>query len=396
MLETAASGSHQPRAYLRIGGMTVARQQLSLALALNCERIVCIAHAAAPELADLQQAAEGAGAFFNVISGPRQLIGLVTAIDEVIVIGDGLFVSTPDAAALLEQGPAVLVQPIEQGLAAGFERIDLNTAGAAAMRIPGRLVERIAELPADCDATSALQRIALQAGVRQRPIPAPIGTALFWTLVRSEEEAHALEPLWIRQRTREDAPLGPSRGIALLAVRGLGPALLHAGSGGKVMAIAAAVLAIFGLGAGWFGFPGIGLGLCGLGWITRETAAMLARIEGDGSAASGPISSRVAYGWLIDAVMITLATWAAGAVPPVLPLADRAFPPLVLIGLLRLLPRTLDGRWGAWFADRALVALFLSLTILAGVGAGAIYLACVLLLMLGILLPRAEQRLTRA
>lgn len=395
MLETAAPGSNEPRAFLRIGGMTVARQQLALALALGCERIVCIVHAASPELAELQQAAESAGAHFNLIPGPRQLIGLVTTIDEVIVLGDGLFVSTPDAAALLEQGPAVLVQPIEQGLAAGFERLDINTAGAAAMRIPGRLVERIAELPADCDATSALQRIALQAGVRQRQIPGPVGAALFWSLVRSEEEAHALEPLWIRQRTREDAPLGPSRWIALLAVRGLGPALLHAGSGAGVMAIAAAVLAILALGTGWFGFSGIALGFCGLGWITRETAAMLARIEGDGSPASGPIASRVAYGWLIDAVMVTLATWSAGALHPGLPLADRIFPPLVLIGLLRMLPRTLDGRWSRWLDDRALLALFLSVTILAGVGTGAIYLASVLLLVLGILLPRGEQRLTR-
>ena len=374
--------------------MTVARQQLALALALHCERIVCIAHALDPDLVELQHVAERVGVQFNVISGPRQLVGLVTTIDELIVLGDGLFVSVPEAATVLEQGQAVLVQPIEQGLAAGFERIDLNHAGAAAMRIPGRLVERIAELPADCDAASALQRIALQAGLRQRSIPTATGNGIFWTIVRSEDEAHALEPLWIRQRTRDDVPLSPSRGLALLAVRTLGPAMLHAGSGAFVVVMAAALLVLLALGAGWFGLIGLGLVLSALGWVLREIAVLLARIEGETLTSTRGLDGRVAYGWLTDGVIMTLVGW-SWVIPVGQPVAHRFFPTFVLIGLLRLLPRALAGRWTAWLDDRALLALLLAVAVATGVSAMAIYLAVVLLLAAGILLPRGEVQLTR-
>ncbi|MDE2436891.1 MAG: hypothetical protein KGM49_11585, partial [Sphingomonadales bacterium] len=202
MLEMADATT--PRAFLRIGGTTVAQQQLGLALALGCQRVVCVAHGLRAPLIALQHEAERAGVQFHVIAGPRPLLGLVTAQDEVLAFGDGLFASRREAVELLEQGQAVLVQPIEQGLAGGFERIDINHAAAAAMRIPGRLVDQLAELPTDCDAASALQRIALQGGVRQRSIPSVADGHLFWTLVRSDDEAHAIEPRWIRQRTRDD------------------------------------------------------------------------------------------------------------------------------------------------------------------------------------------------
>lgn len=394
MIEPALSGSPVPRAFLRIGGITIARQQLALALALKCERIICLAHGLDPALVEVQHAAEAVGARFNVIASPRQLLGLITATDEVFGLADGLFVSAPEAAAVLEQGQAVLVQPIEPGLAAGFERIDHEHAAAGAMRVPGRLVERIAELPADCDALSALQRIALQAGIRQRPIPVPSGRAMFWTLVRSEDEAHTLEPQWIRQRTREDAPLSPARGLALVAVRSLGPALLHAGSGAGVVGVAALVTLVIALGMGWFALPALGLGTCALGWALRETAGLLARIEADEAPRVRRIDARAAYGLATDAVIVALAGWSMAAAPGEGGWT-RFFAPVVLVGLLRLLPRALAGRWQAWLEDRSLLAALLAGSALAGVTQPAVQLAVLLLLLAGIALPRGGSSLTR-
>ena len=70
------------------------------------------------------------------------LAGLVSAADELIALEDGLLVPSEQAVTLLERGHGVLAQPIEQGLEAGFERLDLNHASAGAIRIPGRLVEQ--------------------------------------------------------------------------------------------------------------------------------------------------------------------------------------------------------------------------------------------------------------
>jgi len=394
MIDAAAPGSDAPRAFLRIGGMSVAHQQLGIALALQCERIVCVARALTPELVALQHEAERAGAQFQVIPGARPLLGLITAVDEVIALGDGLFASTTESVTLLEKGQGVLVQPIEQGLAAGFERIDLNHASAGAMRIPGRLVERLAELPADCDAISALQRIALQAGITQRPLPPLAGAGSFWTLVRNEAEAHALEPQWIRQRTSDGALLSPGKGVALLGVRNFGPALLHAGSGAGAVMSAAVVTVLLGLGAGWFGLIGLGFSLMALSWIIRQAAGLLVRIETDVKAADKTrFSAGLLYDWALDIALLILAGWGVAALPWQSAWA-RFFPALMLLALLRIVPRAVGGRWTSWMEDRALLAALLGLAVLGGALDGAVHIGAGLLALAGILLPRRDLRLT--
>lgn len=393
MLEPSAVGRSDARAFLRVGGLAVARQQLNLVLQLNCERVICIAPALSPELVELRQKVEAGGAQFQLISQARMLIGLITAVDEVFVLADGFFASISAASSLLEDGQAVLVQPIEQGLAAGFERIDLNHAFGGAMRLPGRLVERLAELPADCDATSALLRIALQAGIRQKPIPQPDQMRLFWTLVRSEEEAHALEPLWIRQRTRGEGVLSFSAAVALLAVRSFGPALLHAGSGARFLVWAAAILTLLALGAGWFGFTVIGLGFVALGWIVREAAVMIARIESEHDGPDRGFDAKALYAGILDVMIVMLATWGSAQVTDQ-DLLERIFPPFMLVALLRIVPRLVSPRWTGWFHDRGFLALALAAAALAGLEREAIYVAAVLISLGGIAVPGRQVRLT--
>lgn len=393
MLEMADAAT--PRAFLRVGALTVARQQLALALELRCERVICIARGMQPEVIELQHEAEAVGAQFHVVPGARALLGLVTAGDELIVLTDGLFVSTADAADLLGKGEGVLVQPIEQGLAGGFERIDINNAAAGAMRIPGRLVEAIADLPADCDAASALQRIALQAGIRQRAIPSADNGTLFWTLVRDEQDAHVLEPLWIRHRTRDNQPPNPSRLAALLVVRRFGPGMLHAGSGAAHLAVGSAMLALIAAGLGWFGLFTAGLIVCALGWVLREIAGLLARVEARPASLRHRMLEQVAaYGWIIDATIVGLAAFGSQG-HAWQPVPDRLFPPLMLVALLRILPRVVEGRWTAWLGDRALLALVLAGAVAGGVGSFATHAGAVVAALAGIALPGLTKRLTR-
>lgn len=394
MLDSPSGAGGHPRAFLRVGGLTVARQQAALALQLECERVICIAIGLSPELIEVQHQIEAGGAQFHLVGQPRALLGLVSAVDEIVVLADGLFASPSAAANLLAEGQAILVQPIEQGLAAGFERIDLNHAAGGIMRLPGRLMERVAELPPDCDVASALLRIALQAGIRQKPIPAPGQNGVFWTLVRSEEEAHAIEPLWIRQRTRGEGALSPSNGLALLGVRSFGPALLHAGRGGRVLATAAAANLLMALGAGWFGLAALGLGLCALGWVLFQSAQMLSRIESDFTLPRKRLELSGLFGWATDIVLILLAAWSlqqdSGH-----NLADALFAPFILVAMLRILPRLAGPRWAPWFNDRALLAAVLIAASLAGLGDMAIRIAASLAALAGILLPIGQKQLTR-
>jgi hypothetical protein len=389
MLEPAAEGGGLLRAELRIGGRSVARHQLELALAWQCERVVCVAAALSPELVQLQHLAEGRGARFHVITGPRALAGLVSAADEIFVLSDGLFASEP-AIAVLEAGQGVVVQPIESGLAAGFERIDLNSASGGAMRVPGRLVAQLAELPPDCDAVAALQRLALQAGVARRQLPT-IVEGQFWTLVRADAEAHAIEPRWVRQRLGVMPSWTPGHWLALLSVRRFGAALLDSGSGTWGVLAGALVLVALSLGAGWFGQATLAFGFLGCGWIVKEAYGLLRRIEGRAVTA---LSASGSLGWLIDGVLVALAGWAVipheGQFEP-----DRYFPAMMLLALLRLVPRALDAKWTALLKDRALLTVLLGGASLAGEASLAVHGAAVLVALAGIVLSRADFRLTR-
>lgn len=366
-----------------------------MALELGCERIICIAASLGPDLLELQHLVEARGVQFNVINGPRPLAGLVTATDELVVLGDGLFASSAVLSSLLGAGQAVLVQPIEQGLASGFERLDLNWASASAMRIPGAMAVSLADLPPDCDAASALQRLALQAGVRQQAIPAIDNGAVFWTLLRTDAEAQQLEPQWIRQRTSDDVPLSPSRFIALHAVRRFGPSILHAGSGATHLTIGATMMGVIALTAGWLDFFATGLIFCALGWICRETAGLLARVETGMSHTRQQVLGQVAvYGWVIDGAIVGLTGWGM-ATQPWQHLADRFFPAFMLVALLRILPSVIEARWTAWLADRAVLALGLSAALAAGVGSAAVHIGAAVAAAAGIVLPRLSKRLTR-
>lgn len=395
MLETADGGSI-PCAFLRVGGQTVARQQLELALNLGCERVVCLAGAMSPQLAEIQHVAEAAGARFHTISGPRALVGLVTAGDEVVATADGLWPPIKIASDLLEAGQAVLVQPIETGLARGFERIDINHASGGLLRIPGRLVERIAELPSDCDTFSAIQRIALQAGTSQRLLPGTFPNGEDWLLVRSEDDAHRLEPRWIRQQTAGHDPFSPSRGIALIAVRRIGPALLHAGSGAGALLVAAAALVLLGLGAGWFGLAPLGFGFCALGWVLREATVVMSRIQGDVSPVwRRQFGNRAEFAVLVDAVFVALLGWAfpeeAGHA-----MLRGFLIPFVLVAMLRIIAATTSARWTSWLGDRAIVAVGLALLAGLAKSATALDIVVALVALAGMMIAGGLFRLTRS
>ena len=391
MLEPAGPATALPRAFLHVGGLTVARQQLGVALALGCDRIVCLVRALDPEVLALQHATEEAGAQFHAIAAPRALSGLVTAADELVVLADGLLADPGEAARLLDAGPGVLVQPVEVGVAAGFERIDLNTASAGAMRLPGRLVERLTELSDDADAVSALTRIALQGGVPQRHLPAGEVESRNWAIVRSDDEGHGLEPAWLARRMKEPERQTPGRMLSRWIARKYGPALLHAGSGKRSLAGGAAALALFGLVAGWFGFVATGLALCGIGWVVSKTLKELVQVERRALLLPLPrFSATSLFGAGVDVELIVLAGWGLGA-PAGQYYWLSFFAPAMVVALTRLLPRAVGRGWASWFEDRLVLALLLAAAQISGYADFAHHAAAALIALLGIAMPRGNR-----
>ncbi len=396
MLETAGPPPAALRAALRVGGIGLGRHQLSLALACKCERIVCLARALDPELVAMQHAAEEAGARFHVIPGARALVGLVTAADEVFVIADGLLAAPDDVTEFLEAGPAVLVQPIEAGLPQGFERIDLNHAAAGAMRIPGRLVERLADLPADCDVASALQRIALQGGVGQTMLPAGLRDGGAWRLVRNEADAQAAEAEWIKALTAPGKGHSPTEIAVRRVVHSYGPALLHGGSGGRSVGLSALLALLLALALGWFGWPSLAFLIAALAWVLRSAAALLVEIQRQALRRARPaVSGQAVFAGIGDAVMALIIAWNLTGLPPGTPFLTRAFPAVMLMALCRVLPRALDAGWTRWFQDRGVIGLALATIALGGLRAEVIGGLAVGLAILGAAWPSGPLRLTR-
>lgn len=394
MMEPAGAGQPTPRAYLRVGGATLARHQLGLALALECQRIVCIAKEVSPDLIALQHEAEDVDVRLLVVSSAHALCGLVSADDDVIVFTEGLLAAPAGVIGLLDAGHGVLVQPIDSGLAAGFERIDINHAAAGAIRIPGRLVEGLAELPADCDIPSALTRIALQAGIPMVPVPGAAREGARWKLLRDEVEAQAIEAAWIRLHMGEAELRTPAILLSRLGVTALGPSLLHAGSGWKRVAAGALAAILLALGAGWLGYTALALGLCAIAWTIRRIAGLLERVE-DGSLGlrQPPMSTEQVLGWLLDVTLISIVVWSA-PLPPWESVLARFFPPFMLICLARLLPRLLPREWIAWLEDRTLLAVPLALAAVLGLLTPVVQVLAMALLTGALLLSAGKSRLT--
>jgi hypothetical protein len=158
--------------------------------------------------------------------------------------------------------------------------------------------------------------------------------------------------------------------------------------------IGSAVAVLLALGAGWLALVPVGLGFCALGWILRECAALLARIDSDQVQPRRWPDGRKAFGWLLDALVVALAGWAS-APEFGQPVVEHFFPAFMLVALLRILPLGLGPRPAAWLEDRAVLALGLAVAVLAGYGNEAIHLAAATAALAGMVLAGLPTRLTR-
>lgn len=394
LLEPSGGEPVGPSGYLRIGGQSIARRQLALALALGCSRIVFLAESLSGELVSLQHVAEDHGAQFHVVAAPRALVPLVAPEDELIVLSPGLLAMPEDAMNLLGSGQGVLVMPVETGLAAGFERIDLNHAEAGAMRLPGRVVAQLGDLPGDWNAPSALLRLAMQGGVRQLPLPSTLVETGRWSLVRSEDDAHRAEPRWLRLHTAVKGRRSPGEALAAGIVHGFGPAVLHAGTRSFAVTVGAWVAGLLGLGAAWLGSPTTGFCFLGVSWLIRRCAALLARIERDSLVlAEGWFQPELVFAWALDLGFVLVSGWRS-EIPdlPGVPLGSSYFAAAVFVGLLRLVPALAPGEgWAMALTDRLLLAVGLAAASAFAAFDSVLMGASVVLLAAGLFLPRISR-----
>lgn len=348
MAHSDRSAGERP-AFRRFAGKTVLAHQIQCAAHLNCERVICLAGSAGPDLGSARSYAERAGIRFEVVDALVRIAGNVTASDEVIVFADGIL---PDCAALLaplDARPAVLAFPADPALERGFERIDAERAWSGALRMRGDGVSRLADLPADCDLSSSLLRIALQSGVPVVELdPAPIADHTWQKRVdRRASEEH--EQRWIARQVRPAPFAAPGQAvIERMAMRWARDA--GGGRWARAPHLAALGTGLLALLAGLTGWPAWGLALLWLTSCSLAAAGIFDRVDALGAPARKSGRLLAAAGWLQDGLLAGLLALLIAAEPSWL----RVFLPLMLLASLRLGQATARQPWQAVFGDRIL------------------------------------------
>lgn len=213
-LELAGEGASCPRSFLIVGGQTVLFRQARQAIALGCGRIICISNGLPPEVVSVQHMVERAGARFHTVRNARSLGSLIDVNDEIIAIGDGILPDMATCAAQVASGPGVLVFPAEQGLPAGYERLDRDRCWTGVVRCHGGEIERLADLPEDIDPLAALMRSALQSGHPPVPVPAEMLTNGDWWRIDSAVAASTAGRALLLRRVKPSGWTAPGNALA--------------------------------------------------------------------------------------------------------------------------------------------------------------------------------------
>ena len=361
-----------------LAGKTLARRQLDFALAAGCERIVAVGDGGGAEAIALRHAAEAAGARFQAIRDGHGLLGAVSAADELLVMAPGLVAEDAGALETLAGAKGVLVLPAGPGVAAGFERIDLERAWAGALVLPGALVERLADLPADSEPAAALLRVALQAQVPERRMaeaPLALGS---WSMVGANDDAARREREWLRRHMPAAPAPSLSQRLSRLALRWLGVRLLPAPRVVPALVAGTVVLLSAAVAAAAYELPSVGLALVALGAMLGDFAGGFSRLR---AAPFGSLRARRDWWpivpWLVDIALVTCAVLAIDGA-----WAHRLFPPLVLLGALRAIDAARRPRVSAVLGDRAILAAALAAAAAFGPAQPAIMVAALAVIAL--------------
>lgn len=379
IVKTSDCGSGGYRGFIEFAGRSVVRRQLDLALVLGCERVVVVTDYLHQPLLALQHACEAAGARFNTVSSARALSGLIKANDELLVLADSLLPMSDMARERLEKGPCVLTLPCEEGIAAGFERIDLNSAWAGALLMPGGGVEKLVDLPADCDVAASLLRVALQARVREVALTANALADGDWSLVSSPAQAEKLEAVWLRRHVPADAGAAPGHAIATWLLATFAVPLARRSRAGVQLRLLSVLLLLFAIGIGlWVWLP-LGFLLIGFSYLAQWVAQGVAAVEAATGSNDRSIASRAGIaGWLLDIVLAGLV--AAGTVSTQSGWPVMSLSAFVLPLSLRVLAGVAPLKWGGLAKDRFSAAILLAVAAFGGVLHYALVLLCLAVL----------------
>jgi hypothetical protein len=370
---------------LRVGGHSLAWHQVQAALALACERIVCLADAPGPALATLQREVEGRNATFHAIAHHRALSGLVRAADTLLVFAPGVLPDRDWLAGTFGARAGVAVLPADGAVEQGFERIDRDRAWAGVLATRGDAVESLGVLEPDADPIAGLLRVALQRGANAVALPEKWLDDGRWALIGTPDAAERYQDRWYQRHVPEPPLELPGKALAHRLARTIVARVDNAArtagiiAGGVLLALGSAL-------GGYLGHSAAGLaGLTAASGLFDVGAALtlLSRAGSGEQARRWPGHARLA---LLDIALVMIA-----ASPVTFQGWTDAFAALMLIGVMRLAAEGNAPRILRPLADRTLVLLALCFAAAAGALGPSVAILSLLGLSLRIFWPRTTQ-----
>ncbi len=346
---------------VRLGGRPVAWHQLQAALALGCERVVCLAESPGPELAALQREAEARDAKFSAIAHSRALSGFISAADTLFVFAPGVMPDREWLTQALGARAGIAVLSADEAVERGFERIDRDRAWGGVLATRGDSVEALALLPPDADPIAGLLRVALQRGGRCVEVPEHWIDEGRWVVLGDNAAAQRLERSWQARHVPAPGLDRPGEAAAHAIARVLAPRVTGRPVLAPGLAIGGMVLAAAGGAAGYFGYILAGLVALVVGALASETGERLGRFARAGSGTTSPRRLAEVRDAVLDVALV-----ATAASPQEFAGWHAPFVALVLVAAVRLLREKGTPRALRVLGDRILV--FLGLGVAATFG----------------------------
>lgn len=367
------------RAELLLAGRSILGWQTALARDLGCKRIIVVANRPSPAILAAGHAAEAAGMTFQCLHGFARLPAMITADEELLVLGDGVIgnremlmaIFAPSSGPAMRLPPAKLRQaivclpsaaPLMHDFPSDFERIDAGRCWAGVLAMRGAQVQRLSDFPPDSNAISLLLRLALQAGTQCVMLEAAAGMPAQWVLAHDANALASHETALLAQASDAASWHAPGLALAGWLAAASGTRGLARGEYAGMLAAGAALLAAAIL-AG-LGHVLAALILAAAGSIAADLAARIAALR----ARIFSTQPSVRFANLRDPgrdLLASLVLMLALAPPPGIA-AVAALGPLA-IGTARIAARLYGAHCALIWQDRSLHLAALALA--AGLGA---------------------------
>lgn len=386
------------RAGQLLAGRSVLEWQADWAMALGCERIICLCETPGDEVLALQRVIERKGGEFHAIRNSLQLAGIVRAEEDLVVLLDGFLPDRVLAGHWLREdgrlGRAIAIVPADHVTASehpdDFERIDRERrwAGIAIMR--AAQVHKLADLPPDGDTISMLLRLGLQAQVPCVALPEDAFHRNQVVLATSAERLAKREAAIVEDLSAIPPWSGPGKAAAAAIVRAIAPRWISSGVefsfAGTVFFLAGGLI-LAGLGqASWaLGLASIGAFLAA---VCRAWSALRSRLWSTTENRRMGRSLEVALDLTILAILILVSgLWLETVKVPSLEAVTLSS---LAIGLSHVLAQREGDRLAPWWGDRATHCLIFAICAAAGYLSEAISLFA-LAALAGLLLSRTRK-----